>query len=50
MFAKNEQTKLNTLQTQAVLKIIFDPEFLSPKLDTDVVDKRFEMLKNGQKQ
>jgi hypothetical protein len=45
-FAKNEQTELNTLWTQAVLEIIFDPGYLSPKLDTDEIDKRFEMLKN----
>ena len=49
-FAKNERTELNTLWTQAVLEIIFDSEHLSPKLDTDIVDKRFEMLKNGQEQ
>jgi hypothetical protein len=34
--------------TQAVLKIIFDPEYLSPKLDTDVIEM-FEMLKNEEK-
>ena len=44
-FAKSERTELNTLWTQAVLEVIFDPDFLSPKLDTDIVDKRFEMLK-----
>jgi hypothetical protein len=45
-FAKNEQTELNTLWTQAVLEIIFDPGYLSPKLNTDEIDKHFEMLKN----
>ena len=48
-FAKNEQTELNSLWTQAVLEIIFDPEHLSTKLDTDIIDKRFDMLlKNEQ--
>lgn len=45
-FAKNDRTEQNALWTQAVLEIIFDPEYLSPKLDTEAVDKRFETLKN----
>ncbi|CAI2187798.1 13126_t:CDS:2 [Funneliformis geosporum] len=46
MFARNDRTELNALWIQAVLEIIFDPEYLSTKLDTKAVDKRFEMLKN----
>ena len=49
-FTKNERTELNTLWIQAVLKIIFDSNYLSPKLNIDIINKCFEMLKKGQEQ
>ena len=47
-FTNNEQTALHMLWIQAILEIIFDPEYLSPKLDTDIVDQRFALLQKQQ--
>ena len=43
-FINNDRTTLNAIWVQAVLEVIFDPEYLSPKLDTDVVDQHFTDL------
>ena len=39
-----EQTKKNAKWCQAILEIIFDKSYLSPKIDVDTIDKWYSTL------
>jgi hypothetical protein len=42
--SKEEQTRKNAVWTQAVLEIIFDESYLSPKIESDYIDKWYAKL------
>ena len=42
--SEKEQTRKNAVWIQAILEIIFDEHYLSPKIDSDTVDGWYEKL------
>ncbi|CAG8841228.1 9825_t:CDS:1, partial [Racocetra persica] len=44
--SKDEQTYINAIWTQAILKIIFDKHYLFAKIDFEVIDIWFQKLLN----
>jgi hypothetical protein len=46
----DQRTQANAVWTQAILETIFDEDYLSPKIDADVVDVWIQKLSGNEKE